>query len=253
MVWFKRRYIIIGLILIFFIWISMRLTDFQLHKFEQFINAFYFVQERFFPPNWSILPKLIEESFVTLAMAFLGTFIALIIALPISFMAAYNTSRHPIFFSTTRASLSVLRSIPEIVFGLVFVVAVGLGPFPAVIAIMLHNVGVLGKLISELIESADHGPQEAMKAVGATRWVAVLFSILPQIWPNVLSHYFYRFEVAIRTSLILGFIGAGGIGQQLFNHFQTMQYKSVALDILMISVLVILVDFVGGKIRKRAI
>ncbi|WP_338021942.1 PhnE/PtxC family ABC transporter permease [Anaerobacillus isosaccharinicus] len=83
--------------------------------------------------------------------------------------------------------------------------------------------------------------------------IAVLFSILPQIWPNVLSHFFYRFEVAIRTSLILGFIGAGGIGQLLFNHFQTFQYKSVAMDIFVIIVLVVLVDFVGGKIRERTI
>ncbi|MBU8907414.1 phosphonate ABC transporter, permease protein PhnE [Desertibacillus haloalkaliphilus] len=253
MIWFKRRYLVMLVALIAFIWYSMHLTDFQFQKFYQFINTLYFINERFFPLNWDILPKMIEESLVTLAMAFLGTFFALLIALPISFMAAYNTSRHPIFYSTTRSSLSVLRSIPEIVFGLVFVVAVGLGPFPAVIAIMLHNIGVLGKLISELIESSDHGPQEAMKAVGATRWVAVLFSILPQIWPNVLSHYFYRFEVAIRTSLILGFIGAGGIGQQLFNYFNTMQYKSVGIAILMISILVILVDFIGGKVRQRVI
>ncbi|RXI98598.1 phosphonate ABC transporter, permease protein PhnE [Anaerobacillus alkaliphilus] len=253
MVWFKPRYIFFGIIFALLIWYSMELTQFQFEKFKNVPNMFYFIRDQFFPPNWTILPRLIDASFVTLAMAFLGTVFALIFAIPLSFMAARNTSRHPLFCWFNRSMLSGLRSIPEIVFGLIFVVSLGLGPFPAVLAIMLHNIGVLGKLISELIESAEIGPQEAMKSVGATRWIAVLFSILPQIWPNVLSHFFYRFEVAIRTSLILGFIGAGGIGQQLFNHFQTFQYKSVAMDIFVIIVLVIVVDFIGGKIRERVI
>lgn len=253
MVWLKPRYIFIGLILLVFTWLSMQATEFELDKFRNIPNMYHFIKDQFFPLNWAILPRLIDASFVTLAMAFLGTFIALIIAIPLSFMAARNTSRHPFLYGINRSMLSGLRSVPEIVFGLIFVVSLSLGPFPAVLAIMLHNIGVLGKLISELIEAAETGPQEAMKSVGATRWVAVLFSILPQIWPNVLSHFFYRFEVAIRTSLILGFIGAGGIGQQLFNHFQTFQYNSVAVDILVIMVLVIFVDFIGGKVRERVI
>lgn len=253
MVWLKPKYIFIGLILILAVWSSMVATEFQFEKFKNLPNMYYFIRDQFFPINWSILPRLIDASFVTLSMAFLGTFIALVISIPLSFMAAKNTSRHLVFYGLNRTLLSGLRSIPEIVFALIFVVSLGLGPFPAVLAIMLHNIGVLGKLISELIESAEPGPQEAMKSVGATRWIAAIFSILPQIWPNVLSHFFYRFEVAIRTSLILGFIGAGGIGQQLFNHFQTFQYKSVAMDILMIIILVIVVDFIGGKIRERVI
>ncbi|WNF36095.1 phosphonate ABC transporter, permease protein PhnE [Bacillaceae bacterium IKA-2] len=253
MIWLKPRYIFIALILALFVWLSMNATEFQLDKFKNVPNMFHFIYDQFYPPNWSILPRLINASFVTLAMAFLGTFFAIIIAIPLSFMAARNTNRNPLFGWVNRTMLSSLRSVPEIVFGLIFVVSLGLGPFTAVLAIMLHNIGVLGKLIAELIESADPGPQEAMKSVGATRWVMVLFSIMPQIWPNVLSHFFYRFEVAIRTSLILGFIGAGGIGQQLFNHFQTFQYQSVAMDIIVIMFLVIIVDFIGGKIRGRVI
>jgi phosphonate transport system permease protein len=253
MVWFKPKFIYIGLILLITVLYSMEITQFQFEKLKNIPNTFYFIRDQFFPPNWSILRRLVDASIVTLAMAFLGTFIALLIALPLSFMAAKNTSRHFLLYGFNRSMLSGLRSIPEIVFGLIFVVSLGLGPFPAVLAIMLHNIGVLGKLISELIESADPGPQDAMKSVGATRWVAVLFAILPQIWPNVLSHFFYRFEVAIRTSLILGFIGAGGIGQLLFNHFQSFLYKSVAMDILVIIVLVVMVDFIGGKIRERVI
>ncbi|WP_078554254.1 phosphonate ABC transporter, permease protein PhnE [Bacillus alkalicellulosilyticus] len=253
MIWFKRRYILYLIAFLLFTWWCMSITGFDVRRFAQFPNAIDLVVNRFFPLDWSLLQRLLRESLVTLAIAFLGTFFALVVALPLSFTAARNTSRHQSFFFFTRWSLSGLRSIPEIVFGLVLVAALGLGPFAAVIAIILHNIGVLGKLISELIEAADSGPQEAMKAVGAPRWVAILFSILPQIWPNVLSHYFYRFEVAIRTSLILGFIGGGGLGQLLFNHFQSLQYQRVATDIIMIMILVICVDFIGGKVRERVI
>lgn len=208
---------------------------------------------QWFPMDFSLLPNMVQDTLETLAMAFLGSVFGLIIALPISFLAARNTSPSPILFQFSRIALSFVRSIPEIVFGLILLTTLGLGPFPAVIAIMFHNIGVFGKLISELIEAADPGPQEAMKAVGSKTWVANLFSILPQIWPNVLSQFFYRFEVAIRTSLILGFIGGGGIGQRLFNDFKTFQYSSVSLDVLIIMIMVIIIDFLASSIRKRII
>ncbi|ARK30848.1 phosphonate ABC transporter, permease protein PhnE [Halalkalibacter krulwichiae] len=253
MVWFRRRYIAYILLILVALWWSMDMTDFQWRKLTQIGNIIDMVTTRFFPVEWSLFPMMAYHSLVTLAMAFLGTFLALLVALPLSFLAAKNTSGTKTMYGTVRGSLSALRSIPEIVFGLIFVSAFGLGPFAAVLAIILHNIGVLGKLISELIESADHGPQEAMRSVGATKWVAQIFSIIPQIWPNVLSQYFYRFEVAIRTSLILGFIGGGGIGQQLFNHFQSFYYTAVALDIILIMILVIVVDFVGARIRATVI
>lgn len=230
----------------------MRLTEFDISKFKDFRNMIDFLTQ-WFPMDTSNLPRMIEDSILTVAMGFLGSFLGLIVALPISFMAAWNTSPSKFLFHLTRVILSFVRSIPEIVFGLILLTALGLGPFPAVLAMMFHNIGVLGKLISELIEASDPGPQEAMKAVGAKKGFGNIFSILPQIWPNVLSNYFYRFEVAIRTSLILGFIGAGGIGQRLFNDFKTFQYPSVALDVLLIMIIVIIVDLLGSYVRKRII
>lgn len=231
----------------------MEITEFQWWIFPSLSNVFSFIESRFFPPDWSILPLLLQETLVTFGIAFLGTFIALLVAIPLSFAAASNTSMNNYIYYLNRFSLSSLRSIPEIVFGLVFVVAIGLGPFAAVLAILLHNVGVLGKLISELIEASDKGPQEAMKSVGATPRIANTFSIVPQIWPNVLSHYFYRFEVAIRTSLILGFVGGGGIGQQIFNQYQSFYYDGMAMSIIVIIVFVIFVDMFGSFVRKRVI
>ncbi|MBT2689563.1 phosphonate ABC transporter, permease protein PhnE [Bacillus sp. ISL-47] len=250
--WFKRRSIITHALLALFVFLSMKLTEFDLSKFRDFRNMIDFLSH-WFPMDFSLLPKILEDSMETLAMAFLGSFFGLLIGLPLSFMAAKNTAGAPFVYHLTRVGLSFVRSIPEIVFGLILLTALGLGPFPAVLAIMFHNIGVLGKLISELIEASDPGPQEAMKAVGAKNWFASLFSILPQIWPNVLSNYFYRFEVAIRTSLVLGFIGGGGIGQRLFNDFKTFQYTAVSLDVLVIMIIVILVDFFGSYVRNRVI
>ena len=230
----------------------MRLTEFDLSKFKDFRNMIDFLSQ-WFPVDTSNLPRMLEDTMLTLAMAFLGSLFGLIIAIPISFLAAWNTAPSKFLFHFTRFILSFVRSIPEIVFGLILLTTLGLGPFPAVLAMMLHNIGVLGKLIAELVEASDPGPQEAVKAVGERNWFANLFSILPQIWPNVLSNYFYRFEVAIRTSLILGFIGGGGIGQRLFNDFKTFQYPSVALDVLLIMIIVIAVDLFGSYVRKKVI
>nr|WP_228027729.1 phosphonate ABC transporter, permease protein PhnE [Bacillus fonticola] len=250
--WFKRRNAFTFIILTLFVYISMRLTEFDLTKFRDFRNMIDFLSQ-WFPMDFTQLPLMLQDTLETLAMAFLGSFFGLLIAFPLSFAAARNTAPSPFLYHTSRVILSFVRSVPEIVFGLILLTTLGLGPFPAVLAIMFHNIGVLGKLVSELIEAADSGPQEAMKAVGAKSWLAHLFSVLPQIWPNVLSQYFYRFEVAIRTSLILGFIGGGGIGQRLFNDFKTFQYSSVSLDVLIIMIMVVIVDFFGSYVRNKSI
>ena len=248
MAWFKWRHLtlfagVIGLM----VW-SVRVTEFDLRKFSEFSNMVDFLSN-WFPMNTSVIPKMLKASLVTLGMAFLGSFVGLLVALPVSLLAAKNTAGR--FYGAVRIILSFVRSIPEIVLGLMFLTVVGPGPFAATIAIIVHNTSVLSKLIAELIEAADKGPQEAMKAVGARPLTGALFSIFPQIWPNVLSHYFYRFEVAIRTSLILGLVGGGGIGQQLFIHFKTFQYSTVAIDVLIIMVIVIVVDFLGSRVRQH--
>ncbi|MFC7370736.1 phosphonate ABC transporter, permease protein PhnE [Fictibacillus iocasae] len=252
MIWFKKIHYVITLVLAGFVAGSMYVTGFDFTKFQDFRNMADFIS-KWFPMNTESLPFLLEESLVTIAIAFLGSLFGLLAGFPFSFLAARNTSRFPTVFMMTRTLLSFLRSVPEFVFGLILLTALGLGPFPAVLAIILHNIGVLGKLVSELIESADKGPVEAMKASGASRWSANIVSILPQIWPNVLSQFFYRFEVAVRTSLVLGLIGGGGIGQQLFIHFKTFQYQLVSGDVLLIMLMVIAIDFTGGYIRKKVI
>ncbi|MCA0988155.1 phosphonate ABC transporter, permease protein PhnE [Guptibacillus algicola] len=247
MAWVNWKHLFYGLLVIVgFVW-SIHITGFDLTKLKALANMVDFLSN-WFPLQLEVVPRMLEASLVTLGMAFLGSILGLIFALPLSLLAAKNTAGR--FYRGSRIFLSFFRSIPEIVLGLMFLTVVGPGPFAATLAIIVHNSSVLGKLIGELIEAADKGPQEAMKAVGAPSITRALFGIFPQIWPNVLSHYFYRFEVAVRTSLILGLVGGGGIGQQLFIHFKTFQYSTVAVDVLLIMLIVIAVDFLGSRVRQ---
>lgn len=251
--WLKPKNILIVVVLLVMVFWSAEATGVSWSKLVEAKDRLSQIFDLWFPPNWSKAEQAFNATLLTLQMAFLGSFIALIVVLPLSFLAAKNTAPNVTLYHTVRGMFSFLRSIPDIVIGLVLVMAIGLGPFPAVIAIMIHNVGVLGKLISELIEAADKGPQEAIQSLGLGRTMVGLYGILPQIFPNVLSQFFYRFEVAIRTSLILGFIGAGGIGQLLFNSFRIFHYDDVTLYVIFIMALVILVDMLGSYVRNRII
>lgn len=228
-------------------------VEFSFREFLDIGKTFDFLQKQWWPPDFTNAKYALEASVITLQIAVMGTFLGLIFALPLSFLGAWNTAPARWVYSATRWVLNFFRSVPEIVFGLLLVPTFGLGPFPAVLAIALHNIGVLGKLISELIEASDKGPQEAVRSVGAKRVLITTYGILPQIIPNILSNYFYRLEVGIRASLILGFIGGGGIGSMLFVDFKIANYQMVATEVIFIMVLVMLVDFIGAWIRKKVI
>lgn len=227
-------------------------TEISPAKFLQIGNSIEFIKESL-PPRWDIVPRMVEASVLTIQIALMGTTLALVVAFPIAFLAARNTNRFRPVYYAARSILSFFRAVPEIVIGLIMVPAIGLGPFPGVIALAMHNFGVLGKLISELVESSDRGPQEAVASTGANGTLVMLYGIVPQIIPDVLSQAFYRFEVNIRATLVLGMFGAGGIGHELFLSFRTFRYQEVLVQVLAIVALVILVDMLGGIVRRRFI
>lgn len=206
---------------------------------------------RWWPPSLTALNPALQQTIVTLQIAIFSTSIALILGLLTSLGAAKNISPHPLLYSVTRGLLSILRSIPVVVFGLLFVPLVGLGPLGGALALILHNWGVLGKLIAERIEAADRGTQEAVVSTGATWLPMVIFGIFPQILPHILTDTFYRLEVNVRDTMVLGFIGAGGIGNELFVNFKSFDYPSTTTDVFVIMILVVIIEFVGAGIRKR--
>jgi phosphonate transport system permease protein len=170
---------------------------------------------RMFPPNVAAAPSLIEPTLETVQMAIVGTLLAIVLAVPLGLGAARNVSPHPLLYTASRAVLNALRGINEFVFALIFVSAVGLGPFPGVLALAVHTAGMLGKFYAEAIEGVDPGPVEGLEATGANRLQMIRYAILPQVMPAVVAFNLYRFEVAVRSAMVLGLVGAGGIGFQL--------------------------------------
>ncbi len=208
---------------------------------------------RMFPPDLSHLRLLGDATLETVQIAVWGTLIAILLSIPFALLGAKNTTPHPVVFHATRMFLNALRSINELVFALIFVSAVGLGPFAGVLAIALHATGMLAKFCAEEIEGVDRGPIEAMQATGAGRLQVILFGIVPQVIPAFISYSIYRFDVSIRAATILGLVGAGGLGFSLIKTMKLFKYHETATCILVIFVIVFVSDWVCARIRARII
>lgn len=206
---------------------------------------------RMFPPDLSHLQLLGQATLETVQVAVWGTLIAILLSIPFALLGARNTTPHAIVFHVTRLFLNALRAINELVFALIFVAAVGLGPFAGVLAIALHATGMLAKFCAEEIEGVDRGPIEAMEATGAGRMQVILFGIVPQVIPAFISYSIYRFDVSIRAATILGLVGAGGLGFSLIKTMKLFKYHETATCILVIFVLVFISDWICARIRAR--
>jgi phosphonate transport system permease protein len=206
---------------------------------------------RMFPPDLGHLALLRDATIETVQIAVWGTLIAIVLSIPLALLGARNTTPHAVVFHSTRVFLNGLRSINELVFALIFVAAVGLGPFAGVLAIALHATGMLAKFCAEEVEGVDRGPVEAMQATGAGRLQVILFGIVPQVVPAFISYAVYRFDVSIRAATILGLVGAGGLGFSLIKTMKLFKYHETATCILVIFVLVFVSDWLCARIRSR--
>jgi phosphonate transport system permease protein len=206
---------------------------------------------RMFPPDLGHLRLLGDATVETVQIAVWGTLLAILFSIPLALAGARNTTPHPVVFHLTRLFLNALRAINELVFALIFVAAVGLGPFAGVLAIALHATGMLAKFCAEEVEGVDRGPIEAMQAAGAGRLQTILFGIVPQVVPAFVSYSIYRFDVSIRAATILGLVGAGGLGFSLIKTMKLFQYHQTATCILVIFLLVFVSDWICSKLRAR--
>ena len=186
----------------------------------------------------------------TIQMALAGTFLALLVAFPVGFLAARNTTPHPWVYSGVRAVLNLVRTIPDLALGLLFVAAVGLGAFAGTLALFIHTATVLGKLLSESVENIDEGVVDAIRATGAGYTQVLAFAVVPQILPDLISFTLYRFETNIRSASVLGLIGAGGIGYLMNTSFRTFQYQEAAAIVVVLVVLVMFVDYASSRLRE---
>jgi len=189
----------------------------------------------------------------TILIGFMGTFLGVLGALALCFPASRNLmDRYPVYF-LFRRTLEIARAVPELVYALLFVFAFGLGPLPGVLAIAVHSAGSLGKLFSEVNENIDPSSTEGVRAAGGNWFQVVRFSVFPQVLPNFASYALLRFEINVRAAAIIGFVGAGGIGQELFLVIRQFIYPDVSAIVLLIVLSVCLIDIACERLRHRLI
>jgi len=203
------------------------------------------------PPDFSRWQHWIRPLIDTLAMSIAGTALAVIISLPLALFAAPNIAPHPVAYQVTRVVLAALRSVPEIIMGIIFVAAVGFGALPGVLALALHSVGMVGKFYAEAIEHVDPRPLEAARAAGASPFQVITHAVIPQVLPQLADITIYRWEYHFRASAVLGIVGAGGIGFELIAALRIIRYDQVSAILLTILACVIVVDAIGAWLRKQ--
>ena len=219
---------------------SRLITDW--HNMAEFGGAF--LKPNFY--NWEEnLASMIE----TVQIAIWGTALAVLFGVPFAILSSANVSPQWIV-QPVRRLMDAFRAINEIVFALLFVVAVGLGPLAGVFALAIHNIGIVAKLFSEAVEAIDPRPVEGIRATGATRLQEVVHGVIPQVMPLWSSFTLYRFETNVRSATVLGIVGAGGIGQPLFENIRSFQYDETAAIMIIIVLTVSLIDILSAQLRK---
>lgn len=206
----------------------------------------------FIPPNFAEWKLYLEEMIITLQIAIWGTLLAVIVAVPFGILSSENLVPSWVY-QPIRRLMDASRAINELVFAMLFVVAVGLGPFAGVMALFIHTTGVLAKLFAEAVEAIEKQPVEGVRATGADSVHEIIYGVIPQVMPLWISYSLYRFESNLRSATVLGIVGAGGIGVLLWESIRGFMYPEAAAIIIIIIVSVTLVDMLSQTIRKRFI
>ncbi|MBI4641291.1 MAG: phosphonate ABC transporter, permease protein PhnE [Candidatus Tectomicrobia bacterium] len=239
------------LFLALFAWFLQE-TEVSLARFQRGLPWMADFLRRTFPPDFSVLRGALKGALQTFEIAVVGTTLAALLALPLGFISARNVT-NPWVFSIARGLLNFFRSIDTMVYALFFVAAVGLGPFPGVLAVVVYTTTILAKLYSEAIEEIDPGPVEAIASTGATQLQVLRYAVVPQVFPLFISYILYRLETNIRAAAILGFVGAGGIGFYVQTYLRMLNYPAAASVLLILVVMVMAVDLVSSELRKRLV
>ena len=202
-------------------------------------------------PDWSYISYVIDPLLQTIQMAIIGTTLGAIAAIPISFLAANNICKNVFIRNFCRFILNIVRTIPDLLLGSIFVAVLGIGPISGSLALAIFSFGMISKLFYETIETIDNGPLEAIRAVGGSTLNVIFYGVLPQITASFWGYVLYTFEINIRASSVLGYMGAGGIGVLLQRSLSQFRYDQTSIIIISIFIVVWLIDIINHYIRER--
>ena len=247
----RLRFVGLAVLLAAFYAVSWHLARVNLGKLVTGLPRMAGWAVKAWPPATDELPVLLLRAAETVAMAAIGTTVAVVLALPLCVLGARNVTPSPACYHPTRWFLNALRGIDSFVFALLFVAAVGLGPFAGVLGITFHTWGSTAKLWAEAIENIQPGPLEAAAATGASRLKVIAFALLPDALPGMVSVGLFWWEFNVRASTVLGVVGAGGIGQELKNSMDLLDFPRLATVIGLILVMVTVIDFASERVRRR--
>lgn len=206
-----------------------------------------------FPPATDRMASIGFTLFETFQMAIAGTFFGVILSLPLAVLSARNLSPHWSIYFFTRGVITFCRTVPDLIWAIIFVITVGLGPFAGVLALTVDTVGFCARFFAEAMEEADEGPPEALTALGASRTDIVISAVLPATLPSMIATSLFAFEKSTRSSVVLGLVGAGGIGVELMTALDLYDYQNVSSILLSIFVMVIFVERFSAFLRKRVL
>ncbi len=243
-----RQLLSLGVVFALLIW---SFSPVEMHKASSLVTDWRNMADflaGFIKPSFRDIDVYLSAMIETVQMAIWGTALAVFVGIPFALLASANISP-PWIVQPVRRLMDAFRAINEIVFALMFLVAVGLGPLAGVLALAVHNVGIIAKLFSEAVEAIDPRPVEGIRSSGATRLQEVIYGVLPQVNPLWASFTLYRFETNVRSATVLGIVGAGGIGQPLYENMRSFQYAETAAIIIVVVATVMLIDMVSSRIR----
>ena len=245
----RTPFIVAALILVI-LW-ALKMTEFDLMVIIDRFTKMLDLLKKIFQPNWEFFPKVISPLLDTIKMSILGTVIGCAIALPVSILASSNINPNVPIVSVCRFVLALIRTLPTLVIALVCALIFSLGTFSGTVAIAIFTFGVVAKMLYESIETIDMGPFEAMEALGGNKFEAFWSACVPQILPVYLSHCLYCFEMNIRASAILGYVGAGGLGITINERIGWRDYESLGTVLLTLFVVVTFIEFFSAYLRKK--
>ncbi len=249
--WYKNLFVVILIVLCFLTAANSTGADFtKVFSNSEQVSIFL---AKLVHPDFSYLPDLIEPLIKTLKMSVLGTILGVFLAIPFSFLATTVVTRNPVLTGIIRFLLNVIRTIPNMLLAAILVSMVGIGEFTGVLTLTIFTFGLTAQLFYESIETIDTAAVEACESVGANKLKTAVWAVWPQMIPSIISYSFYALEINIRSSTVLGYVGAGGIGVILNTSLGLFKYDRVSLVILMIFVIVMIVDGLSGFIRRKVV
>jgi phosphonate transport system permease protein len=230
---------------------ALHVTHFHPGEVLTGVGGIYDILRRGTPPDLSDLQPALGAALETFDVALLGTVLAMLVSVPLALLAAENTSPNRVAYAASRGVIGICRAVPDIVWALLFVTAVGLGPFPGTLGLGVHSVGILGRLYAECIEDMEMGPVHVLQVGGAGRMQVATHAVLPGVLPTLLGLTLYRFDTNLRSTIALGFVGGGGIGLQILNALNLFDYRRLTTLLLVMLVLILIVEGVAVVLRRR--